>query len=200
MINYDLKEFKKIVLDSNKNFKAAYFKNFIDQDYLPSWFDFLNCIYQEWQHPTDTEMASIVSKHNEELNGRVIVGKNLYFSALNGAPNINEELKKYFPEIVKILEKISKDSGIILTTTGPKICLGPYQNISHIDPWPGFSLQCQGQTIWTLSDKSLNEEESIEYKETFEMNPGDLVFFPQGMYHQIEVSAPRASLQFNTEF
>jgi len=200
MINYDLKEFKKIVEDSNANFKAAYFKNFISKDHLPSWFDFLNCIYQEWQYPTDNEMASIVSKHNEELNGRVIVGKNLYFSALNGAPDIKEEFKKYFPEIFKMLEKIETESGLVLTTSGPKICIGPYQNISHIDNWPGFSLQCQGQTTWTLSDKPLMEKESIEYKETFEMNPGDFLFFPEGMYHQIEVTAPRASLQFNTHF
>jgi hypothetical protein len=198
MINYDLKEFKKIIEDANKNFKGAYFKNFISHEYLPSWFDFLNCIYQEWQYPTDSEKALIVSKHNEELNGRVILGKNLYFSALNGAPNIQEELDKYFPEIFKMVSKISAESGINLITSGPKICIGPYQNGSHIDPWPGFSLQCQGQTTWTLTDKCLTENNPIEYKEVFEMNPGDFLFFPEGMYHQIEVTAPRASVQFST--
>jgi hypothetical protein len=196
MINYNLQEFKKIIKDANTNFKGAYFKNFISEQDVPSWFDFLNCIYTEWQYPTDIEMASIVKRHNEELNGRVIIGKNLYFSALNNAPDINEELKKYFPQIFNMIVKIATESEMTLTTTGPKICLGPYQNLIHIDPWPGFSLQCQGQTTWTLSDKSLIEEQLVEYKEVFEMNPGDLIFFPEGMYHQIEVSAPRASLQF----
>ena len=196
MINYNLQEFKKIIKDADINFKGAHFKNFIREQYIPSWFDILNCIYTEWQYPTDTAMASIVSKHNEELNGRVIMGKNLYFSALNNASDINQELKKYFPQIFDMIVEIETNSGMTLTTTGPKVCLGPYQNMSHIDPWPGLSLQCQGQTTWILSDKSLSEDKSIEYKEIFEMNPGDIIFFPKGMYHQIEVSAPRASLQF----
>lgn len=196
MINYNLQEFKKIIQEANANFKGAYFKNFISEQDVPSWFDFLNCLYTEWQYPTDTEIASIVSKHNEELNGRVIMGKNLYFSALNNALDINQELKKYFPQIFDMILEIETGSEMNLTTTGPKICLGPYQNMSHIDPWPGLSLQCQGQTTWILSDQSLTEDNPIKYKEIFKMNPGDIIFFPKGMYHQIEVSAPRASLQF----
>ena len=203
MINYNFQEFKKIIKDSNINFKPAYFQNFIDKEYLPSWFDFLNCIYEEWQQPTDSELAPMVSKNNEELTGTVIVGKNLYINALNGINNgsyVREKFKKYFPEIFKMTIKLEVESGIALNLSGPKICIGPYQNWSHKDSWPAFSLQCQGKTIWTLSDKSLMEKDPIEYKETFEMNPGDFLFFPEGMYHQIEVSAPRASLQFNTAF
>lgn len=203
MINYNLEKFNQIIKDADSNFKPVYFKDFIDKEYLPSWSDFLNCIYEEWQEPTDQNLADIVSKNNEELTGTVIVGKNLYINALNGINNgsyVREKFRKYFPEIFKMTVKLELESGIALNLSGPKVCVGPYQNWSHRDNWPAFSLQCQGKTVWTVSDKSLMEKDPTTYKETFEMNPGDFLFFPEGMYHQIEVSAPRASLQFNSNF
>jgi hypothetical protein len=199
MINYNLEEFKQTIIDASNNFEAAYFKNFINEEHLPSWPDFLNCIYEEWQEPTNNDLASIVAGNNEQLTGTVIIGKNLYINALNGFNNgsyVKEKFKKYFPEIFNIIETLKQECGIEINLAGPKVCLGPYQNLSHKDTWPGFSLQCQGQTLWTVSDEFLMGEDPIKYKKTFEMNPGDLLFFPVGLYHQIEVSKPRASLQF----
>ena len=201
MINYNLEEFKKTIKEADNKFEPAYFKNFIDKDHIPSWQDFLNCIYEEWQEPTDNDLATIVSGNNEKLTGTVIVGKNLYINALNGidnGPYVKERFKKYFPEIFKMTETLEQECGISINLAGPKVCVGPYQNLSHKDSWPAFSLQCQGQTYWTISDKSLMGEDPIKYQKTFEMNPGDLLFFPEGIYHQIEVSAPRASLQFRS--
>ena len=205
MINYNLQEFKQTVADASNNFEAAHFKNFINTEHLPSWPDFLNCIYEEWQQPTDNDLASIVAGtgNNENLTGTVIVGKNLYINALNGidnGPYVKEKFKKYFPEIFKMSVELEQGSGVSINLAGPKVCVGPYQSISHKDSWSAFSLQCQGQSLWTLSDKYLMEEDSIKYKKTFDMNPGDFLFFPEGMYHQIEISAPRASLQFRTWF
>ena len=201
MINYNLEEFKKTIKEADNKFEPAYFNNFIDKDHIPSWQDFLNCIYEEWQEPTDNDLATIVSGNNEKLTGTVIVGKNLYINALNGIDNgayVKERFKKYFPEIFKMTETLEQECGISINLAGPKVCVGPYQNLSHKDSWPAFSLQCQGQTYWTISDKSLMGEDPIKYQKTFEMNPGDLLFFPEGIYHQIEVSAPRASLQFRS--
>jgi hypothetical protein len=201
MINYNLEEFKKTIKDADNKFEPAYFKNFIDEDHIPSWQDFLNCIYEEWQEPTNNDLATIVAGNNEKLTGTVIVGKNLYINALNGIDNgtyVKERFKKYFPEIFKMTETLEQKCGISINLAGPKVCVGPYQNLSHKDSWPAFSLQCQGQTYWTISDKSLMGEDPIKYQKTFEMNPGDLLFFPEGIYHQIEVSAPRASLQFRS--
>lgn len=207
VINYDLSNFKKTIDQANKDFRPVYFEGFIAQEFLPSWFDFLSCIYQEWQEPTDLELAERVSNHNEKLTGTVIVGQNLYINALNGIKTRKEmweRFEKYFPEIFYMSQEIFKKSGVWLTLSGPKVCLGPYQNMSHKDNWPAFSLQCQGQTTWTLTDKTLRPSnaseigQKIEYKEEFKMNPGDLLFFPEGMYHEIETNAPRASLQFNS--
>lgn len=203
MINYNLQEFRKTILKANNSFEPVYFKNFIDKNNLPSWSDFLNCIYQEWQEPTNQDLANTVAKNNEELHGTVIITKDLYLNALNSNDSnfsINEKFQKYFPEIFKIAMQIEEESGIHFNLAGPKICVGPHQSLSHKDTWAGFSLQCEGKTTWVLSDKSLMGKEKIEYMETFDMSPGDLLFFPEGMYHQIEVSAPRASLQFNSKF
>lgn len=200
MINYDLKDFLHIVRDSNKNFKPYIFKNFINEEHLPSWFDFLNCIYQEWQEPINMALAEEVARNKETLNGTVIVGADLYINALGGADDKYKRFKKHFPIIFDMIETINRKTTFNLALSGPKICVGPYKNLSHKDDWAAFSLQCQGQTTWVFSDTSLMEPEPPTYKEVIEMNPGDFVFFPKGMYHQIEVTAPRASLQFNTNF
>jgi hypothetical protein len=207
MINYSLSEFKNTIQRANSDFLPAYLKDFINQEHLPSWFDFLDCIYQEWQEPTDLELAEIIAKNGERLNGSVIVGKDLYINALNGINSpqeVRKKFKKYFPEMFDVCETIRQHIGIDIVLSGPKVCVGPYQNMSHKDNWPAFSLQCQGSTIWTLTDKTLRPSnasevgQNIEYQEKFELNPGDLLFFPQGMYHEIETFAPRASLQFNS--
>ena len=201
MINYNLQKFKHEVVNAYNNFEAVHFKNFINKEHIPSWPDFLNCIYEEWQQPTDSNLASMVSSsgNNENLTGTVIVGKDLYINALNGIDNwlyVKEKFDKYFPEIFKMSVKLEEECGISINLAGPKICIGPYQSQSHKDVWSAFSLQCQGQSRWILSDKYLMGEDSIKYQKTFDMNPGDFLFFPEGMYHQIEISAPRASLQF----
>ena len=200
MINYDLKDFLHIVRDYNKNFKPYIFKNFINEEHLPSWFDFLNCIYQEWQEPTDEELAKEVAKNKEMLHGSVIVGSDLYMNALGSTNNKHEKFETYFPVIFNMIQTINLETKLNIALSGPKMCIGPYKNLSHKDDWGAFSLQCQGQTTWIFSDTSLMEPEPPTYKEVIEMNPGDFVFFPKGMYHQIEVTAPRASLQFNTNF
>lgn len=199
MINYDLQDFLNIIKDSNKNFKPYIFKNFINEEYLPSWIDFLNCIYKEWQEPTDTELAKEVARNKETLQGSVIVGADLYVNALGSTNNKYEKFEQYFPTIFDIIKIINSETKLNIALSGPKICIGPYQNLSHKDNWAAFSLQCQGKTKWTFSNTSLMEIESPIYKEVIEMVPGDFVFFPKGMYHQIEVTAPRASIQFNTD-
>ena len=70
-------------------------------------------------------------------------------------------------------------SMISLTTNEPS-ALG-----YHNDDIDIFSWQCQGKSIWHIGESE---------KESFVMEPGDLVFCPAWTYHEVVPLTPRAAI------
>lgn len=58
----------------------------------------------------------------------------------------------------------------------------------HSDPVDVFYWQCVGDVKWTLSYE--NKEES------FVLNPGDVIYVPTGIIHEVKSLTPRASISF----
>ena len=206
MINYDYEEIKNKVNEAKKNNTGAFFKNFLKEEFIPNWQNILDCVYGEYQEPVDEEIVKIIEQQNEirsrslgenkfveRLEGRVIIGQHLFITPLQLSQS---KISKYFKNIDDLVKILAQNCEIKTNLVGPKICLGPYQNGSHIDEWDGFSLHCEGTATWTLSDKRLGEKD-ISYKETFFVEKGDFLFFPQGIWHEVAVTGARASLQFN---
>lgn len=189
MINYSKEEVFEKIIEAKKDNKAVVFKKFISEDFLPSWDELFDCIYSECQenslHSINTELESLI--------GNVIFRQPLFMTTLLD----QEKVKKYFPKIDEFESYLRIKYDLHITCVGPKISLGPFTVGSHIDKWHGFSLQCQGNTNWTFSDTELNTNKHT-YKETIYAEKGDLLFFPQGVFHEIKVDSPRASMQFNS--
>jgi hypothetical protein len=206
MINYDYQEIKNKIDYAKKNNIGVFFKNFLKEEFVPNWQNVLDCVYGEYQEPTDQEIVKIIEEQNEirskslgegkfveRLEGRVIIGQHLFITPLQLSQS---SIKKYFKNIEDLVKIFEEKCNIKTSLVGPKICIGPYQNGSHIDEWDVLSLHCEGTATWTLSDKRLGSND-ISYKETFFVEKGDLIFFPQGMWHEVSVTGARASLQFN---
>jgi hypothetical protein len=150
---------------------------------VPSWQEFLNCIFKEIQSEIVIETAGN-SSQDEKGVGNVVVTDSVYFS-----PQVSH--MEYFSTMSSFLKDFENTNGIIMGVSGPKISVGPRKVDAHSDQWDAFSLQCQGTTIWTIS----YPEDG--YSEEFHMEPGDLLFFPKETMHELYCEEPRAGIIFN---
>ncbi len=65
---------------------------------------------------------------------------------------------------------------------------GDYESYKHRDPWDAFLIQLFGTVVWEIY------EEKEVLKETYVVEPGDLLFIPEQLYHKIIANSARASL------
>ena len=173
------------ILKAKEDHTAYFHKNFFSD--VPSWDDFLNCVFQEVQIPNpELEKNMLYGKDvNERLAGNVIITEDVYFSPQT------QDINKYFKSIVPFVQEFKSVNKIGLGLSGPKISVGPRHVAAHSDKWDAFSLQCQGTTTWTIGYPESG------YKEEFQMEPGDFLFFPKETTHELYCTGPRAGLIFN---
>jgi len=192
MINYSLEHIEESFLKSKKDSVPFFIKKCFSEDVLPTWGQIIETIYNSSIEEKD-ETLSLSEKSEEEefLVGNLLIIDKLYF-----APQ-KRKLDKDFPllnkDIVSISNQIQYDktsNGKGIGLAGAKFSLGPRTVASHRDPWDAFTVQCEGTTEWIISNDH-------GYKESFFMNRGDLLYFPQECYHSINVTGPRAGLVFN---
>lgn len=174
----------------NKFLKAKIEKTgvFIENAYkdVPSWTEFLKCIFEEIQIP-NPKLAEVMiygSDVNERPVGNVIITEDYYFSPLTG------DIDKYFKTVVPLKNYFKDVLGLHFGLAGPKVSIGPRYVAAHHDHWDAFTLQCQGTTTWILTNPDTKER--VEYF----MNPGDILFFPKEVLHEISCTEPRAGLIF----
>ena len=109
--------------------------------------------------------------------------------------NINE---KNFPGLE---EKIKRLTELHKTINPNSRCLGYFGAVSfttkepttgkHNDPIDVIYSQFIGSAIWTI----YNEEGS----ESFQLNPGDIIYVPKSVMHEVTSISPRAALSFMFE-
>ena len=182
MINYSDEEIFEKISYAKKNQEAYFFKKFISEDALPNWKDFLNCIYEVQKQDRSYQFTNN-NNMPEETIGNLLITEKIHF-----APQAIEYFD-YFNLINKDIKILNEIFKINFGFGGPKICLGNFTVGLHFDKWDAVNIQCEGKTIWNVSDNN--------FKETYEMERGDLLFFPEGMKHSVESSTARANLVFN---
>jgi ribosomal protein L16 Arg81 hydroxylase len=62
----------------------------------------------------------------------------------------------------------------------------------HEDPMDVYFIQAQGQTEWIIT------ENNIDY--TYILNPSDMVYIPQGIFHNPKPLTPRIGLSIGTKY
>lgn len=152
---------------------------------VPSWQDFLNCIFKEIESDQKITLNGGGSQIEKSI-GNVVITNDIYFS-----PQVRD--LKYFKSMESFIQEFMNVNKIPIGVSGPKISIGPKIVEAHSDQWDAFSLQCQGTSIWTISYRK------DKYKETFYMEPGDLLFFPKDTMHSLDCKEPRAGIIFSSE-
>lgn len=112
---------------------------------------------------------------------------------------IDSELESpFFPEQYQIIDKLnslmSKEAFNTFTLIN---FVGGERPINiHNDPRHSFYWQCQGKSIWKSYDF---DAETPILLETIEVNPGDIIFVPNGIFHTVETPEPRTAMSFMYE-
>lgn len=192
-INYSKEDILESIKKAEADRSYCVLSNFIDRDKLPQWADFINAIYYAAAQDKDEILDSQINKDLEYLIGKLIIQKGIYFN-FKVTP---EENKQMFPQIQEVIENLP------LWLYGPKVSMGPYFVTPHQDRWHAATIQCEGETTWSLKDEKYMSGHVPRFDiddpnvHRITLKPGDFLYFSQKLLHQIEVDGPRASILFN---
>lgn len=173
-----------------KNFaeegRAVYLPKFI-ASYPSQWDEFINYIDFCYQQ-SDPEQMTI---HKEEFmkGGRVRRG----FLQIWGYMTIFAEnpKKEHFLTLGNIYEKIELEMERKKESSFAIVNMSSKENITnrHSDLTHNLYFQCIGSVIWKIY-----EDETSSNFEEYTLQPGDAIFVPIGVSHEVVSLSPRAAI------
>lgn len=162
----------------------------------PSWDDFINNLNQKFNSEKTIDI------YDKRFHNNVLVYNKLdpiSFTKIRSAEDYsNNIIEKSFPiyEIINNLNIQISYVKSILNFVGNEA-----DYYIHADHHDVISWHCIGQMEWriykTLKQQSPPPTTSDEPYESYILNPGDMLFVPGGLVHQVIVTEPRASILFN---
>jgi quercetin dioxygenase-like cupin family protein len=168
-------------METNKG-NVVVLNNLFDQDY--SWINFINSI---------NDAYDLNDPKNGIVFGKEVIGKINFFQKLTlTLENINEA---NFPGIEAKAEKLRQ---LHEQLTKPSKCIGYFGAVSfttkepttskHNDPMDVIYAQFVGSVTWTIFDEDGSEEHIL--------NPGDVIYVPKTVMHEVTSLTPRAAISF----
>ena len=171
-------------METNKD-NVVVLTNFFEQDY--SWNNFINSI---------NDAYDLNDPNNRIEPPKEVVGKINFWQKLTMTlENINET---NFPGIQ---DKVDKLTQLHDTIAKPTKCTGYFGAVSltdkepttgnHSDPIDVIYCQFVGSVTWTISDETGSESHVL--------NPGDIIYVPKSVMHEVTSLSPRAAISFMFE-
>ena len=160
-------------------------ENFFSKDY--SWDNFINSI---------SDAYDLNDPNNKIEPSKEVVGKVNFFQKLTMTlDNVNEQ---NFPGLNDKINKLTQLHETIKPSTK---CVGYFGAVSltdkepttgkHSDPIDVIYSQFIGSVTWTIYDE--------DGSESFFINPGDIIYVPKNVMHEVKSLCPRAALSFMFE-
>lgn len=158
---------------------------FFNQDYC--WDNFIDSI---------SDAYDLNDAKNGTLFGKEVIGKINFFQKLTlTMENINE---KNFPGVE---DKANKLTQLHQELSTPSKCIGYFGAVSfttkepttskHNDPIDVIYAQFVGSATWTIFDE--------DGSEVHVLNPGDIIYVPKTIMHEVTSLTPRAAISFMFE-
>jgi mannose-6-phosphate isomerase-like protein (cupin superfamily) len=158
---------------------------FFNQDY--SWDNFINSI---------NDAYDLNDANNKVEPAKEIVGKINFWQKLTMTlENINEA---NFPGIQVKADRLAQ---LHQQLSGSGKCIGYFGAVSitnkepttgkHSDPIDVIYCQFVGSVTWTISDENGSESHVL--------NPGDIIYVPKSVDHEVTSMSPRAAISFMFE-
>lgn len=156
---------------------------------LPSWQDFINNLNYKYNSNKESDYYDkrFLKKDNKETD--VLIYNSLDIQVMHA---VSKDYQTNFlfqnKDIIKELENISGFSfGNIKTLIN--FIKDESEYFVHSDNHDVMLIQCQGNIEWRI----YNSLDSKNY-DSYIIEPGDLVFAPSGVFHQVVISEPRATI------
>jgi hypothetical protein len=181
------------------------------KDYFKTEFTWQNTLDFIYKQTIDKNLELEEKVRNQDdsvhVNGNILTQHPFWLAPQTGL------VWKDFPEIKDFLNKINLDSGYdhdfsdcdyykewdarncscdaLWHSEGIKVSLGEKVVNEHSDPWPACYLQSIGTSFWQIKGKNS--------KITYELNHGDLLFFPKNTTHRVWAEGPRVGFLINAD-
>jgi hypothetical protein len=162
-----------------------FLSKYFNADY--SWINFINCISDAYDL---NDTGNRIEAHKEVL-GKI----NFWQKLTMTLDNINE---KNFPGIQQKVESLLKLHSSIKSSSR---CVGYFGAVSlttkepttgkHSDPMDVIYCQFVGSVVWEIFEENSSEK--------FILNPGDVIYIPKTVQHEVVSLSPRAALSFMFE-
>ena len=163
-----------------KSGKPLFFEGVLKPHQIPSWQEVIDDLNISAKTPSKPDRDWVPKQH-----GRVDIYDDFkYISILK--ETTSDKVKK-----IGDLAETFNDAGItsyttIVSLTDSDPDTGPHFDESHV-----FNFQLIGKTIWTF-----HHPDGVQ---SFELKPGDFVFIPDGLVHEVKSLTPRVSLSISTK-
>lgn len=159
------------------------------ESYPKDWSAFIDFADKCYRYPEPEELVA----HKEEFmkGGRVRRG-NLqiwgYMTMFGENPDGSD-----FPEMEEIRRIAVSEYGHEPRTSFAILNLSGEENITnrHADLTHNLYIQCIGNVTW----KVYKSQDSNEFSQ-YELYPGDAIYVPAGVFHEVESSVPRTAVTF----
>jgi len=184
------------IKDAKKNNKVLFFHKAITN--VPNWNSFINNLNYKF----NKKKEHLIFEDKRMINDVLIYNKMdpSTFNILEESTESNtiieaENVLKIFNEIME-LESGCVKSLINFVGNEAKYYI-------HADEHDVFSWHCIGQVEWRIYpniilDKNIDPPTDVdEPYESYILNPGDVLYVPKGVVHQVIVNQPRASIVYN---
>jgi mannose-6-phosphate isomerase-like protein (cupin superfamily) len=167
---------------------ATYIKNYATK-YPDKWDYFINfvdfCNKADWIQQDEAERKRFIESGRLRKGLLQIWG---YFTMFAENPT---DVPEIMVNIDSLKDKIESDYQDTLRSSFAILNLSNAENVTnrHNDLTHNFYVQCIGSVIWKIYDSI----SSVEYKE-YTLEPGDAIFVPAGVSHEVVALMPRAAI------
>lgn len=169
-------DYKKELSDYKKNNKVFVLKSLFED--LPSW----ESVLDQLNYSIKLVGEDLGNKGSKEIVGAVNFWNRLTLT-------VERPSSEYIKEIDNFISKLDNiypghcGHFLIISFTDSEPTTG-----KHNDPVDVIYVQCIGKVVWNIYDNKIHSR--------YELNPGDAIFVPAGIDHEIESLGPRMATSF----
>jgi hypothetical protein len=186
MLNISADEIKLgISIAQTGNNASFVFKNVVNEN--PSWQDFIDHINKEIHTPMDNPINTHKPFNERLINGVML--KSLFY--MDARVRDMEKFSKYSEVFETLKQAIGKD--VYPVSVFVNFVANEYNVPKHCDKRETLFWQCIGKTIWRVYPPS------SEFPVSYTLEPGDIIYVPKGIDHEVIIEEPRASIAFGYE-
>lgn len=182
-----IEQFRQQIQNAVDTNTGTVLRGAISKELLPDWIEFLNNV-NSCVHDDDP----VFRNEAFEKAGKKMIGLLQFWGEFNlVAPKTSNHYKHkdyYIKEITSIYDGELVDINAVLSVTD-----WDASSTRHHDDADVLNLQCLGKTKWQVCQ---NYEGPCE---EFILDPGDIMFIPKKLWHEVSAIGPRANLIFGFE-